>query len=134
MSDLPLRCAADIPLDERAGAVIDMRGATLNNLQPMKFSVVTKTIVGSEVDETKTDIEFRGQIYPLSGQDLMMKPEGQRKWTWWWVLADEVLKLAPDDLVIYLGEQLRVMAVKPYRLNGLMEYHLVTDYQGAGPR
>lgn len=123
----------DRPLNTDAGTMPDVSGALMDWFQPMVFAIVTKTVSGFQAVETKTDINFQGVLQPMSGRQLMMKPEGQRKWNWFQLHAEPGLTLTPDDVVFYLGVQYRVMSQKDYRLNGYVEYTLVNDYTGAGP-
>jgi hypothetical protein len=123
----------DTPINVQTGTIPNM-SMTLNNwLQPMTFEPVTKTITAFRVVEEGEAITFRGVIQPLSNRDLYMKPEGQRAWTWLWIHATPNLKLDVDDVITYLGEQTRVMAVKDYGIYGYVSYEVIQDYTGAGP-
>jgi hypothetical protein len=105
----------------------------LDWFQPMTFVQVVKRVVGFQAFETATAILFRGVIQPLQARRLMLKPEGQRAWTWLWLHSDPSLRLEVDDVVIYNGVQTRVMALKDYTLYGYVEYELCQDWTGAGP-
>lgn len=121
------------PLNVRTGTIPDVSGALLSWFQPMVFGVVTKTASGFQVVETVVDTSFRGVIQPLTDRQLMLKPEGQRAWTWLMLHSDTSLQLNVDDVVIYLGEQTRVMARKDYSIYGYLQYSLVQDWTGSGP-
>ncbi len=123
----------DIPVNQRTGSVPDVSGAMQDYFQPMVFSVVNKEFVNSQVVETKTDVNFRGVIQPLKNRDLILKPEGQRSWTWFMLHSDISLELKTDDVITYLGVQTRVMAKKDYKIYGFIYYELVQDWTGAGP-
>ena len=125
--------AASIPLNANSGTVPNVNDAIIDWFQPMVFGVVTKTVVNFQLVETKTSINFAGVWQPLTDRQLMIKPEGERAWKWFWLHADPSLILEPDAVVTYLGVQYRVMAQKDYRLYGYVEYQLVEDYTGAGP-
>lgn len=129
-----IKNAADTPLNEQGqGTIPNVNAALTNWMQPMVFGIVTKTTSGFEVVETMHEIEFQGVIQPLTGRRLMLKPEGQRAWTWFWLHADPGLNLQVDSVVIYRGKQTRVMAKKNYTIYGYVEYELVQDWTGAGP-
>lgn len=128
-----IKNASNTPLNQNTGTVPDMSGAMLNWFQPMTFGLVTKTAVAGQVVETEDDIDFMGVIQPLSGRELILKPEGQRAWTWIWVHSDPSLDLKVDDTITYQSKQYRVMAKKNYSLYQYIEYHLVTDWTGSGP-
>ncbi len=130
-----IRNAADIPLNEQAqGTVPNVNAAMTNWFQPMTFGVVTKEVTGFQVKETMTEVSFMGVIQPLGPRRLMLKPEGQRAWTWHQLHADPSLKLKVDAVVVYLDKQCRVMARRDYTQYGYIEYELVQDYTGSGPQ
>ena len=125
--------AKDIPLNQQAGTVPQMSGALTDWFQPMVFGRVTKRTVANQVVETKVPVNFRGVIQPLSERKLMLKPEGERAWTWLQLHSDVGLELNVDEIITYHGVQTRVMALNDYSLYGYMEYHLVQDWTGSGP-
>lgn len=128
-----IKNAANTPLNENSGTLPDVSGAMLNWFQPMIFGIVSKVISGFQVVESMVEINFMGVWQPLSGRQLMLKPEGQRAWSWWWLHSDPSLDLKVDDVVVYKSKQYRVMAKKNYSLYQYIEYHLVTDWTGSGP-
>lgn len=125
--------ACNRPLNVQTGTIPDVGGALLDWFQPMTFELVTKTEAGFQVVETGETVNFRGVMQPLTERRLLLKPEGQRAWTWLLLHADPVLTLKVDDVVLYLGVQTRVMAKKDYAIYGYVEYHLCQDWQGSGP-
>lgn len=125
--------AKNIPLNAQAGSVPDVSGAMLDWFQPMTFGVVVKTVEGFQSYETMTNVNFQGVWQPLTERQLLLKPEGQRAWSWFWLHAEPSLVLDTDQVVTYLGKQYRVMSNKDYRLYGYIEYHLVEDWTGSGP-
>jgi hypothetical protein len=125
--------AANLPLFNKSGTVPDLSGAMQDYFQAMTFTPLVKTVSGFQVVEAATPTQFQGVIQPFTERQLMLKPEGQRAWTWLWLHADPVLMLQVDDVVLYNNVQTRVMARKDFSLYGYIEYHLVQDWQGAGP-
>lgn len=126
-----IRNAGSIPLNEQAqGTVPDVSGALQSYYQPMVFEPVQKTITGYQIVETGNPINFRGVIQPLSGRQLMMKPEGERSWNWSLLHCDTALTLSPDDVVYFRGKPTRVMTQKPFGLYGFYVYELVQDWEG----
>lgn len=123
----------DRPLGSYAGTMPDVSGALTDWFAPMNFGVVTKVVVNSQVIETQVPVATMGVWQPYSDRQLQMVPYGERKWKWFTLHALPALKLQPDDVVTYLGEQYRVMSEKDYRLNGYVEYKLNNDYTGVGP-
>jgi hypothetical protein len=125
--------AADKPLFAKAGTVPDVSGALQDYMQPMVFEHLQKTVVGFQNVETPVPINFQGTSQPFTDRQLLLKPEGQRAWSWFLLHADPTLTLQVDDVVIWKGKQTRVMSRKDFDLYGFVEYHLVQDWAGAGP-
>ena len=128
-----IKNAANIPLNFKEGTVPDVSGAMLDWFQPMTFTLVTKKTTAFQVVETPRPINFMGVIQPLTERQLLLKPEGQRAWTWFLLHSDTSLVLQVDDVVLYQGVQTRVMGRKNYVLYGYQEYSLVQDWTNAGP-
>lgn len=124
---------SNTPLNVQTGTIPDVEGGMRDWFQPMVFTQVAKDIVGYQNSEAATPINFRGVMQPFSERQLMLKPEGQRAWTWLWLHSDPVLTLQVDEVVNYLGVQTRVMSRKDYSIYGYVEYQLVQDWTGSGP-
>jgi hypothetical protein len=124
----------NIPLNVGTGSIPNVSGAMQSWFQPMTFEPVVKSTIGFRVVETGNPINFRGVIQPLEPRRMEIKEEGQQAWTWLQLHSDISLRLNVDDVVLYLGVQTRVMALKDYKIYGYMEYHLVQDWTGAGPQ
>lgn len=135
MANTPIFNASSQTLDQNPnGSFPDLSGALFDWFQPMQFATVVKTVgLDFLVTEIKTTIDFEGVWQPFTARDLMMKPEGQRRWRWFTCHAFPSLELQPDQLITYLGIQYRVMEKLNWKLNGYVEYHLVQDYTGSGP-
>lgn len=125
--------ARNRPLNFAQGTVPDLSGALKDYFQELVFSLLVKTVVGFQTMETLTQINFQGVIQPFSPRELMMVPEGQRAWSWFYLHADPVLTLQVDDVVNWLGKQTRVMSRKDFGQYFYVEYTLVQDYSGSGP-
>lgn len=130
-----IRNASQVPLNVDTGTVPDMSGALEDWFQPMVFQRVVKTVVGYELVESQTPTKFRGVIQPFTARQLLLKPEGQRAWSWFTLHTDTVLTLNVDDIIVlrFSGKQTRIMARKDYGLYGFVEYDLVQDWTGANP-
>lgn len=125
--------AKNLPLFAKNGSTPDVSGALQDYYQDLTFTLLTKTVQGFQVVESANPIEFRGTIQPYSARQLMMKPEGQRAWTWYYMHSDPVVTLQVDDVVLWNGKQTRVMSRKDFGLYGYCEYSLVQDWTGSGP-
>ncbi len=126
--------AKDTPLNQQAqGTVPDVSGALQDWLQPLTFELLLKTVSGFQVVETPSVITLQGVIQPLGKRELLMKPEGERGWTWFEMTAQFQPKLEIDDVVTYLGKQTRVMTRANSTIYGFIDYTLVQDWTGSGP-
>jgi hypothetical protein len=125
--------ANSIPLFANSGTVPDLSTALDNWYQPMTFGIIMKVVSDFQVIESVVDTQFMGVWQPLTGRELMMKPEGQRAWSWWLLHSQLALDLKVDDIIIYLTKQYRVMAKKNYSLYKYQEYQLVEDWINSGP-
>lgn len=138
MSNYTIANGCNIPINVQTGTIPDMGDALKDWFQMMTFTRVIKSIVAYREVESAVDVNFWGVIQPLSPRALMLKPEGQRAWTWFQLFAqakpqEAVLTLDVDEVVTWLGKQTRVMARKDYALYSYVEYHLVQDWTGSGP-
>lgn len=95
----------------------------------------TENIVDGLVKITQTPICFSGTIQPLTAQEISLKPEGQRSWTWLQIhCLSRAMDLIPGDRLTWDGDIYKVMAQNDYSLNNYIEYHVVRDYQDGGSR
>jgi len=91
---------------------------------------LSRTITDGVSTPTETEHEYSGTVQPLSPQQIKLKDEGQRSWSWWQIHIDinAPVELIPDDRIVYNGLKLKVMAKRNYTLNGYIEYHAIEDY------
>ena len=125
---------ANIPLNQNSGTLPDVSGSFSNYFQPMVFEYIKKSVSGFQAVEVSTPINFQGMIQILTERQLQLKPEGQRAWSWYQLHAETALNLEVDSVVVWNGKQTRVMAKKDYSPYGYVEYSLVQDWTGAGPK
>ena len=121
------------PIFDKSGDIPDVSGALQSYFQQMVFEQVGKVVNGFQVVETGSPVNFRGLVQPFTARQLLLKPEGQRAWTWLTIHSDPILTLQVDDVVIWRGIQTRIMARKDYALYGFVEYEAVQDWTGVGP-
>lgn len=107
-----------------------MRAAFAGWMQKITFVVRTQQVVDALVTSVDKNVTFRGTLQPLNPKAIMLKPEGQRAWTWFQLHCQSPgARFNVNDQVIYDGRKFKVMAENDYSLNGYFEYHLVQDYQ-----
>jgi hypothetical protein len=102
-------------------------------LVPITLGIVRKEQNGFTIREFVEEVSFKGVWQPLEMSRLQIKEDGQRHWNWYWLHTPMDLKIKIDDVVMFQGQQYRVMSDKNYSLNGFYEYELIEDYTGAGP-
>ena len=92
---------------------------------------ITQQIVDGFVQEIPHQIPFHGVVQPLSPKQLMLKPEGERAWTWLQIhmQASSPVKLAPNDRIMYNGQKYKIMARLDYTADNYVELHACQDYQ-----
>jgi hypothetical protein len=93
----------------------------------------TETVTNGIVSKQQLPISFYGTIQTLSPRAIVLKPEGQRSWTWLQIhCSANATTLIPNDRIIWNGDKYKVMEMKDYRLNNYVEYHIIRDYQTGG--
>jgi len=98
-------------------------------MQPITLDKATQTNTNGLISTAYTSVLFVGTIQPLSPKQIVLKPEGQRAWTWLQIHCRLPGVLETNDVIVWQGRNYKVMARLDYALNGFLEYHLVTDYQ-----
>ena len=95
--------------------------------ETMQFTIVNKTPVDHELIETsKTPVIlwFEGNVQPIHPKELLVKPEGERKFKWWHMFTD--MELEVDDIITDRnGNQYRVMASSDWSQAGYQDYQLI---------
>ncbi|TDE17712.1 hypothetical protein [Dyadobacter psychrotolerans] len=107
-----------------------MKAAFTGWTQKITFKLITQTVVDGFVVDSEKTVVFNGTIQPLSAEEVILKPEGQRFWEWLDVhVMGTTVPLRNNDRVSYNGTLYKVMASKDYSLNNYMEFHIVRDYE-----
>lgn len=116
-------------LDQLSG-MPQMGAAFAGWTKKISLVVIQQHIVNGFNQDYECSITFSGTIQPLTAKQLMLKPEGQRAWSWLQIhsLAGE-LNLNTEDRIIYNGVRYKVMGIWDYSLNNYIEYHVVRDFQ-----
>lgn len=124
----------DTPLSQRRGTVPDLSGSLKDKYQLVTFVNVSKSIEAFMAQEGRTNYDFWAVgPDPFSLRQLLLKPEGQRAWSWFIMIAEPGIVLGVDDVAEWNRKKTRVMALNDFSLNGFMEYHLAQDWEGAAP-
>lgn len=91
-----------------------------------QFQIVQKATVDHDTVESskvKPVLWFEGAIQPMPSRDLLIKPEGERKFKWWILYTDMELEL---DAIIKdpAGSVFRVMSTSNWNQSGYQQYQL----------
>lgn len=129
----PIHNACSVPLSANPGTLPNLAVGISNWFSLVIMEKITKTITNFQVVETTSPVNFQGLVYTLTPRQLMMKPYEQRAWKWKGVYCYPSAILKPDDVLLYEGQQYRVMATYDWKQYGFIEYHIQSDYVGSGP-
>lgn len=95
--------------------------------ETMQFQIVKKTVVDHDLVETsKVPIVlwFEGNLQPMHPRELLVKPEGERRFKWWTLFTD--MDLEVDTIIKDRdGSEFRVMASSNWTQAGYQQYQLV---------
>lgn len=97
--------------------------------QPMKFEVITKSLVNYEVEEVIVEVSTQGVRQPMTAQQLAIKPEGQRAWKWETMHCLPNVPLKVDDIIVFGNTKYRVMQKWDWTEYGYLEFHICQAYQ-----
>lgn len=123
-----MKNARNIPIYKNQGSVPKLETCLGNYLQSMTFQLVQTSVVGFESIQTFTDLKFKGTWVPFTEQDLILKPEGERSWTWFTVNALTDINLKVTDYIIYNAVKYKVMKKLDYEVYGIYTYHLIESW------
>ena len=96
--------------------------------QKITLYKITKQLIDYEIVETRLPFTTWGVVQPLSGQQLEMKPEGQRSWDWHSLHCENGLILTTDEVVEYRKVKYRIIQQRDYVGYGFSYYEMVNDY------
>ena len=72
-----------------------------------------------------------GVLQPLRPEDVELKPEGQRSWSWFMLhVKSSYDRLRVEQQLEIGGQPYKVMSVKNYENYGYIEYHVIRSYCG----
>lgn len=129
----PIPIAGNTKLNENPGTLPQHMDTVSNWFQLLQFDRITKTLVNFQVTETTEPVAFQGVVVTSPNRKLQMTASGQRLWVTKSIFCWPNVPLNPDDVVVYLGVQYRVLEGADYAQYGIQEYFLAQDYTGSGP-
>lgn len=104
---------------------LDLTGAFWDLTDPIVFTLVQTAAVDFEaIDTPQRDIYFDGMLQPMKPRDLLIKPEGERKWKWWMLFTEQ--ELQPGNILQdESGSSYRVMSTVRWDLAGYRGYEII---------
>ena len=98
---------------------------------PMTANYVTQTVVDGVVTDTQVNKAIKGIMQPLKAEEVLLKDEAQRNWSWYQVQVRQDLygELYPTQILILNNIPYKIMAKKDWVLNGYREYHAIRDFE-----
>ena len=78
-----------------------MKAAFTNWFLPITFIKLTTAIVDYEAVTVEETINTKGVVQPLKAQEIALKPEEQRAWTWQQIHCEDDLNLVIGDKLIF---------------------------------
>lgn len=96
-------------------------------VQQAQFAIVKRVKQDGDVVESAEAVGyFLGSLQPLHARNLLVKPEGWRKWKWFTLFTNANQELAVGDFVRDpRGLQYRVMAKSDWGEAGFNEYQII---------
>ena len=101
-------------------------------------SVITADIIEQSQDatgaivETKQTITLSGIIQPFTSEEIALKPDGQRSWSWYRLDVRNIYQeLYNGQLINIDGLEYKIMAKRDWYRNNFRTYEIILNYQGA---
>lgn len=98
---------------------------------PLTLIRVIQGVNEGELTTTEQTFNFMGVLQPLRTEELLLKPEGQRSWSYYWIHTKSTLDFKTADKIIYQNKRYKVTAIKDYDLNGFRELEVILDYESS---
>ena len=101
---------------------------------PITANYVTQTVVDGIVTDVAMKKFIKGLKQPLKPEDVALKDEGQRSWSWNQIHIRESLygELFTTQILTINGVNYKIKAKSDWVLNGYREYHAILDYEDGG--
>ena len=90
---------------------------------------VKQSVIDGDLVTTETQHQFRGVLQPLKTEELLLKPEGDRSWNYYFIHTNSKLDFKTADKIIYQDKRYKVTGIKDYTLNGFREIEVILDYE-----
>jgi len=100
----------------------------------MTANYVTQAVVDGAVVDTEVNKPIKGIMQPLKAEEVLLKDEAQRNWSWYQVHVRMAIygELYPTQILILNSVPYKIKAKKDWVLNGYREYHAIRDFESVG--
>ncbi|RTL04658.1 hypothetical protein EKK58_10130 [Candidatus Dependentiae bacterium] len=119
------------PLGSGAEFVPDVSNGVMFQMQNVEVTVMQKVNLDGYTSEIPIKTKTMATKEAFTQRQLLIKPEGQRRWQWFRLRMLNNVILALDDRFILDSKPYRVMATSNYKEYGYNEYDVVLDYEYA---
>lgn len=91
----------------------------------------TQDNTGAIVDNKQT-ILLKGIIQPFTSEEIALKSDGQRSWSWYRLDVRNIYQeLFNGQLINIDGLEYKIMAKRDWYRNNFRTYEIILNYQGA---
>ena len=114
-------------LSQTTSQVPDVSGAIQRNLQPLTFVRMQKRIIDGFVKSIPVTEKYLASIQPLKPKDLVIKPQGERAWSWYMIHSLVNLELKLGDQFESGGAKYKIMGRSNYSQFGYFYQECIED-------
>ena len=120
--------ARDKKLNSQVSGQPDLSWAVDGWFEFIFFVHVQTQLIDGFSQDILVPIKTKGQIVPMSQEQVNMKPEGARAWRWLTIHTSPDVILNPNDRIMVDDVNYRVKGIWDYRRNGFFIYECGEDF------
>ena len=108
-------------------ALPSVAGVVETFLQTVLIGIISKTVVRGKTQEITSwrTVRLSRQAMP---EALAIRKEGERSWRWHVFHTTADVLLNTDDVVLFQGNQYRIMEKEDWGQYGFLKYNAIEDY------
>lgn len=87
------------------------------------------TYTDGDASYTNVTSSIKGVRQPLKPEEIELKPEGQRSWSWHSIhVPTKYEQLNNDQIIVVAGRNHKIMGQMDWSLDGYVLYHAILDF------
>jgi hypothetical protein len=98
-------------------------------LSPLIIEKLQVNVVSGFAQKIPIAIKTLGAIQPLTARELVVKPEGERSWSWYRLHTSVNVDLKTNDRVRIRNTVYKIMAKWDWSRSGYLEFHCILDFE-----